>query len=346
MMEGLVMKIFWKLILGLIGLILVAIVGVFIAFKVSVKPGVYIIQRMFDQPIVITDEEDYETASSKIHKLEDIEYTSQFDNHTLDIYYPNEVDEARPILFWMHGGGYVGGAKEGVEEFATYIAANNQIAVVAMNYEKAPSLQYPGQVYQLNEVYNYLHTHVDDFPMLDFHSVLFGGDSAGAQIAGQYVALQTNDAYAEEMDIEQTVSKNTIRAFISFSGPIDLQQMINIQSDEPFLKFFTSTVARAFIGTKNWKESEKMKQASIKEYITTDFPPTYITDGNTFSFQDQGIAVEEKLKSFGIPVQSLFFKEIDKEIPHEYQFNYTLQEAKESLQQTIDFIDEQLTGDF
>ena len=340
------MKIFLKVVLGLIGLVLVLIIGVLIAFKVSVKPGVYIIQRMFGQPVVITDEDHYKTARSQIHKLEDIEYTSQFDNNTLDIYYPNEVNEARPILFWMHGGGYVGGDKEGAEEFSTYIAASNQITVVAINYEKAPSLQYPGQVNQLDEVYNYLHTHVEDFPMLDFQSVLFGGDSAGAQIAGQYVALQTNDAYAEEMDMKQSVPPDSIRAFISYSGPIDLQQMTTIQLDEPFFKFFTSTVARAFIGTKDWKESEKMKQASIKEYITTDFPPTYITDGNTFSFQDQGIAVEEKLKSFGIPVQSLFFKEIDKEIPHEYQFNYTLQEAKESLQQTIDFIDEQLTGDF
>src|SRR5699024_5870831 len=183
--------------------------------------------------------------------------------------YPKEGGDDLPILFWMHGGGYVGGDKEGVEEFSTYIAASNQIAVVTMNYEKAPSLQYQGQIKQLDDVYNFLYAHMEDFPMLDFQSVLFGGDSAGAQIAGQYVALQTNDAYAEEMDIEQTVSKNTIRAFISFSGPIDLQQMINIQSDEPFLKFFTSTVARAFIGTKNWKESEKMKQASIKEYITT-----------------------------------------------------------------------------
>src|SRR5699024_10475962 len=109
--------------------------------------------------------------------------------------------------------------------FSTYIAASNQIAVVAMNYEKAPSLQYPGQIKQLDEVYRYIHAHRKDFPMLDLQSVLFGGDSAGAQIAGQYVALQTNDTYAKEMGVEQIIPKDAIHAFISFSGPLDLQQM-------------------------------------------------------------------------------------------------------------------------
>ena len=82
----------------------------------------------------------------------------------------------------------------------------------------------------------------------------------------------------------------------------------------------------------------EIRQASIPEYITENFPPTYITDGNAFSFQEQEMALEDKLQSLNIPVESLFFNEVEKEIPHEYQFNYELDEAKESLRQTIDFI--------
>lgn len=336
------MKWFWKTILGLIAFVVICIISILIAFKVSVKPGVFIIQRMFDQPVVIMDEDHYEKAAPQVNKLENITYTSSYNENILDIYYPNEIDGARPILFWVHGGGYIGGNKEGVGEFSTYIAANNQIAVVAMNYEKAPNLQYPGQVKQLEEVYKYLHEHQADFPMLDFSNVLFGGDSAGAQIAAQYVALQTNEAYANEMEIEQIIPKEALRAFISYSGPLDLQQMAELQSDEKFMKFFMNTVARALIGTNDWKNSMEIRQASVKDYITEDFPPTYITDGNAFSFQNQGMAFEDKLKSFNIPVQSLFFNDVEKEIPHEYQFNYKLEEAKDSLQQTIDFINEQL----
>lgn len=332
------MKKIGKILLWFIGIVAFLLIGVVIAFKVSVKPGVYIIQKMFDQPVTIMDEAAYEKAVAVTEKIKDVQYASTYDENTLDIYYPKDIDEAFPVLFWVHGGGFVGGNKEGVEEFATYIAAKNEIAVVAINYEKAPTLQYPGQVKQLEDVYKDLGNRHEEFPMLDFSSVLFGGDSAGAQIAAQFVALQTNEDYAKEMDIDQIVPQESLRVFISYSGPVDIQQMKNVKSDDRFMKFFVNTVARAFIGTKDWQDSEAIQQASVKEYITKDFPPTYITDGNAFSFQEQGMAFEEQLKSFDIPVQSLFFKDVDHEIPHEYQFNYTLEEARESLQQTIDFI--------
>lgn len=336
------MKLFWKILLWLVGIFAIGLIGVFFAFQISVKPGVYIIQHMFNQQVMITDEATFNQSSLLVDKVEDVTYTSDYNNNTFDIYYPNDLDDARPVLFWVHGGGFVAGDKEGVKEFSTYIVENNQIAVVAIDYEKAPYLQYPGQVKQLDDVYKYVRDNQVDFPMLDLSAVMFGGDSAGAQIAGQYTALQTNVAYANEMEFNQIVPEDSILSFISYSGPIDLQQMAEIETDNLFMKFFTNTVARAFIGKRDWKHSEELKQASVMEYITEDFPPTYITDGNTFSFQEQGIAFEEKLKTFNIPSKSLFFINEGKEISHEYQFNYQLDEAKESLQQTIDFINEQL----
>jgi len=73
------------------------------------------------------------------------------------------------------------------------------------------------------------------------------------------------------------------------------------------MKFFVNTVARALIGTKDWKTSHEIRQASLPNYVTVNFPPTYITDGNAFSFQEQGMALVEKLQSLNIPVESLFF---------------------------------------
>src|SRR5699024_8993375 len=165
-----------------------------------------------------------------------------------------------------------------------------------------------------------------------------GGDSAGAQIAGQYVAIQSNAAYADEMDIEQVIDADALKAFISYSGPVDIKQMATLKSSSSFMKFFTNTVARAFIGKRDWKNSEEIKQASVASYVTEDFPPTYITDGNSFSFPDQGIALQDTLEEIGIPVESLFFQDTEKEITHEYQFNYDMPEARKSLEETIDFL--------
>lgn len=333
------MRLFWKIVLGIIGCFMfVLMIGV-LAFTVSVKPGVYIIQKMFDQPIVISDEEMFMEASSKVQSLKDITYPSSYKNNTLDIYYPKNAKDSVPVLIWLHGGGFVSGNKEGVEEFATYIAAYNGVAVVAIDYETAPSLQYPGQIKQLDDVYTFISNQSKDFPMLDISNLSFGGDSAGAQIAGQYVALQTNEAYAKEMNIEQSVPSSTIRTFLSFSGPVDLQQMKDVQSDSLFMKFFVNTVSRAFIGTRNWKTSELLVEGSVVPFVTENFPPTYITDGNSFSFPEQGKALQEALETVGVPVDILLFDEGVGEIPHEYQFNFLTDEAKENLNKTIQFID-------
>lgn len=67
---------------------------------------------MFDAPVVVLDEERDEVDAPFVDVMRDGE-------NTLDIFYPMDVDGSLPILFWMHGGGYVGGNKEGVSEFAT-----------------------------------------------------------------------------------------------------------------------------------------------------------------------------------------------------------------------------------
>ena len=67
-----------------------------------------------------------------------------------------------PVLFWVHGGGFVGGDKSGVKEFATKLVSDANIAVVAMNYELAPDSEYPNQVLQVNELVKDLLAEGDD----------------------------------------------------------------------------------------------------------------------------------------------------------------------------------------
>lgn len=59
---------------------------------------------------------------------------------------PNNITEKLPVIIWLHGGGFVGGDKSSLKEFATYLAVDTQVAVVAMNYQVAPVLRYPGQL--------------------------------------------------------------------------------------------------------------------------------------------------------------------------------------------------------
>ena len=327
-----------KIIMWFFGILISIMLAIFIAFQVSPSPGAYIINKMFDSPIVITDEETYNQAKKNIAKISDETYESENSDNTFDIYYPKNTLEAVPVLIWVHGGGFVGGDKLGAGEFATKLADEANIAVVTMNYEIAPSSQYPNQVSQVNELIKDLQT--KDYKMLNLSKLFFGGDSAGGQIALQYGAIQTNNEYAKQMGMEQVIDKSDIKGTISYCGPVDLKQTAEQHSDNRFMKFFVKTVAWSLIGTKDWKDSSELQEASLVEHVTSEFPPTYITDGNAYSFQEQGMALENKLTELNVPVQGLFYENDEKEISHEYQFDYSLEESKECYAQTLAFVNE------
>lgn len=335
-MKAKIFKVLKWLGIAIISIVLVIV----IAFQVSPKPGAYVISHLFSDTVTITDKENYNQAKKTVNVMEDQVYQSKHKKNTYDIYYPKNSEKAVPVLIWVHGGGYVSGDKVGVKEFATKLAADAQIAVVAMNYEPAPNSQYPNQVTQVNELVQQLKK--DRKEMLDLSKLAFGGDSAGAQIALQYVTIQTSQKYANEMKMKSIVKPGTIKGTVSYCGPVDLQQVAKQQSDNRFMRFFVKTVAWSLIGQKDWKNDDRLYQASLVDHVTKDFPPTYITDGNAYSFQDQGIALEKKLKELDVPVEGLFYKEEKKEISHEYQFDYSLEESKNCYEQTLSFIKEVL----
>ena len=307
-----------------------------IAFKRSPKPAARLIHRLFDKPLTITDQLAYEQAQQKVTVIQNTPYQTTYERNVFDLYYPTDTTNPVAVLFWVHGGGYVGGDKTDITEFATRIAADTNIAVVAMNYSFAPKSIYPGQLHQLDDIVHFFMKNKADYPMLNMANLYFGGDSAGAQIAFQYVTVQTNPDY--HIGFSQTVLPKTIKGAISYCGPLDLKQMVDDQSDSFFLKFFVKTVAWSLIGKKDWQSSSQLSEASLVHHVTADFPTAFISDGNAFSFPKQGMAMVEKLEELGVEVDRLFFQESEKEIPHEYQFDYATDEAKRCYEQTVAFL--------
>ena len=95
---------------------------------------------MFSNTVQITDK-NVRSSRKKRGEKTDLTYESKYKENTYDIYYPKQQGPV-PVLFWVHGGGFVGGDKSGVKEFATKLVSDANIAVVAMNYELAPDSEY------------------------------------------------------------------------------------------------------------------------------------------------------------------------------------------------------------
>ncbi|CUR63563.1 alpha/beta hydrolase [Leuconostoc gasicomitatum] len=314
------------------------IIIVTIAFTVSPWPSAYVIGRMFNGPVKITDKSVFEQAKKNVTVKSDVRYESTVKNNTLDIYTPKKETKPVTTLIWVHGGGYVAGDKSGLREFATKLVNDTHVAVVSINYQTAPSAIYPSQVRQVNDAIIFLKMTPKYQQKLNLSRVMFGGDSAGAQIALQYAAIQTNARYAEEMAMPAELENGQIKGTISYCGPLDLQQVTNQQSKSLFMRWFINTVAWSELGDRNWRESYTLQQASLVKQITSQFPPTYITDGNAYSFQEQGLAFEKRLQYLHVPVTSLFFNHVQKEVTHEYQFNYQTSLAQKCYEETRHFV--------
>lgn len=326
----------------MLGIVVGALIVVVLLHLLSPYPSASLIKAIFDRPYPIGDAVGLAKASEQVEVITDAHYPSKYRHNKLDVYRPKRPISPTPVpvMIWVHGGGFVGGDKSQLKEFATLLANQGQVAVVAVNYDLAPHSAYPQQLKQLDEAYRYLLADKTLGENMDFSRLMFGGDSAGAQIAAQYLAVQTNANYAREMSMEQLIDPASLKGFVSYCGALDLKQMLTLPTKQLIVSFLYTTIARSLIGTRKWQERPELKQASIVDFVTHDFPASFITDGNTYSFESQGKVFVERLTKLKVPVTALFFTDNSEKVMHEYQFSYDTQEGQLCLSQTIAFTQE------
>jgi hypothetical protein len=87
------------------------------------------------------------------------------------------------------------------------------------------------------------------------------------------------------------------------------------------------------------KDSPEAISATVVKHVTNDFPPTYITDGNTSSFENQGKELIQKLDNLKVPVKERFFENSVAETMHEYQFDMDTEPGKRAFNDTVEFLE-------
>lgn len=137
--------------------------------------------------------------------------------------------------------------------------------------------------------------------------------------------------------IEGVVSKDNIRGVLLFCGPYDVSKLSS--SDNFLINFLFKRVGWAYIGERNWTNTDKVKKASILHHVSSNFPPTFITDGNVGSFEDQGKELADKLKNSGVEVTQVFYSLEEAKLGHEYQFMMNTPQAENTFNKLIQFLD-------
>lgn len=302
-----------------------------VLFVVSPTPTALLLRKLFEKPS-LAPPDGYAAMERAVTANLDLTYPSAHGDNTLDLYLPNDADEPLPVIIWVHGGAYVGGDKSDARLYATALASEGY-AVISMNYERAPEAKYPTPITQLGEVCAWVRTNAEAYT-LDPERLILAGDSAGAHTAATFALIQTNPAYAEEIGIAPSVALQSIRGTILCCGPYDVQSMGEIKS---VFGFFLARAGWAYFGSRAWVDEYAI--VSVAAHVTADFPPTFLTDGNTNSFEPQGRELVAALDALGVPVTSLFIDLADEITQHEYQFQMNPPAGEQCYEMILEFLD-------
>lgn len=323
----------WYWLGGVIGAILLLVLAVYIAFQVSPWPAAMLIRYEFDKGGRQMSQALEKHVPKGIASIQDQQYKQGDKDAYLDVFYPENTTAPLPAVVWVHGGAWVSGNKKSVDNYAQILAARGYV-VVSVNYSLAPEHIYPTPILQLNEALEYVQQNAGRFN-IDADKITLAGDSAGSQIVAQMAAIITDPPYASEVGVTPTLPANKLKAMLLNCGAYDLALPDYSGEDGQFLH----TVLWAYSGKKDFLDDKNIQRASVVDYVTSAFPPSFITAGNADPLEKQSREFAAKLASLGVPTSTLFYPENHSpQLPHEYQFNLDTDDGKHALQQMIDFL--------
>ena len=295
-------KVATALSVGCAGVAAVSISALMVTGAASPAPIVRTLQQLGDSNSFEPGAPSTTTVVAGAELTSNVEYGSTLPNSFLDIYIADDDSSVRrPTYVEVHGGGWIGGDKAvGDPDASTgspYFAAGSGPALdagynlVSVNYAFAPEYRFPTQTIQLGEALQFLTANSDRYG-LDMSRVVLAGNSAGGQIVGSYANVQTNPEYAREMGIEPTMDRDALKAIVFDSAVLDVGRAGTPQTPSPSNGFGYELGARSYLDT---TDAQSLALANVIDHATSDFPPSFIADGNTGTFPDQAAELSATL---------------------------------------------------
>lgn len=262
----------------------------------------------------------------KLHS--NVHYGDNYPLSEMDIYVANEIDA--PLFFYIHGGGFAAGdkvegdpnAKETGFLWYFYQLMEAGYNIVSVNYALAPEYKYPTPIYQISEAVSFLKIHGNKYGV-DTQKLVFSGTSAGGNLAGQFVNIQTNKTYAEEMGIEPVLDKENIKAVVFSSSLLDNSRFGKSDNGSLILDYLWFQSGRAYLKAGYLDKNDYVEQSNVISHVTKNFPHTYISDANTGSFLNQAKELQNRLDELGVENTYHFIELSEGSTSHGYETSNT-----------------------
>jgi acetyl esterase len=322
----------WKVLGWVLGILAALALAIYIAFQVSPWPDSLLIRYEFTKGSERTSKALEPFVPNSIVSVDNQQYRANDSNGYLDVFYPKDTAKPLPTIVWVHGGGWVSGDKNDVDNYLKILASHG-FTTVGVDYTIAPEAQYPTPLFEVNDALKYIHENAKRLN-IDSNNIIMAGDSAGSQIVAQVANAITSADYASKLELQPKIGASQLKAVLLNCGAYDLK-LPNYNG--PFGDFLR-TVMWAYSGTKDFMNDPKLQTASVVNYITPAFPPAFVTAGNVDPLLSQSTELAKKLDGLKVPTSQLFYPaDHQPELNHEYQFDLDTADGQKALNQMVEF---------
>lgn len=318
-------------------LVLLACALAFIYF--SPWPGALLMRHVMDRGGVGITLSLQKHAPSGVTEQLNEHYEAGNDDAYLDVFYPataENTDQVFPTIVWIHGGGWLGGSRQQAAGYLK-IFASQGFTAVGVGYSLAPGGQYPVPLKQIDVALGYLQRNAARLHV-DARRFFLAGDSFGAQMAAQLANIIADPAYAASVGIAPSIERSALRGVMLFCGMYDAttpefrEEAADLWTDIG-IQFW------AYLGTKAYLDDPRTDQLSVALHLTKDFPPMFITVGNSDWLAPQSYLMAERALALKVPVDSLFPAKSDPvRTRHQFQFDLDSAAGKLALERAVAFL--------
>jgi acetyl esterase/lipase len=228
----------------------------------------------------------------------------------VDVYMPPRRGGAKPLIVYVHGGGWVGGTTRNagaLGNFPEVLArlASEGFVVASLEYRLAAEARFPAQLQDARAALRFLKGNAARFGIDPSRAGIWGG-SAGGHLAS-LAALSCGDASLDPAGTNAPTGSECVQAAAIWYGVFDFASLAAGRPGG------NDDAAVRLLGCNVTCRPEDYAPASPVTYINAGDPPFLLIhgEGDRVVPVAQSHLVEARLRAAGVPVDSIYIPGVD-----------------------------------
>ena len=210
------------------------------------------------------------------------------------VFQPVGLAAPAPVLFWIHGGGLIGGSPEQDDRASITFARELGITVAAVRYRLAPVHPAPAAIDDVHAGLRGLLAHAAELD-IDLAQLVIGGASAGGGLAAALVQRLHDDG-----DVPVAFQLLVYPMLDDRTPDRTDMDTTNTRIWTPKSNLFGWT---SYIGDRRGSADVPAYWAAARREELTGLPPAWIGVGTLDLFHDEDVEYARRLEEAGVPVQ-------------------------------------------